>query len=704
MPVIRVPSVVTLAPMPLEEDPEWYRQWTAQEGRGPDLHVEVVGKSDAELPDTGSKPAAADSMYSSGKGIARGAPFSLRDYQEEAVKKVFGSWEAGHQAPLIVAPTGSGKTIIAAEIMAQLHDSGEYRSLFLAHRKELLDQTIEKMRLVSAELGVGLVKGKSNELGRNVTVASIQTVGHHRGSRLHELLEHGPYDLVFCDEAHHAVSQQWISVLNALREQNPQILIAGMTATPGRADGLALDQVFDTVAFERHLTDMIRDGWLVPPKGFRVDLDIDFDKVDRDNKNGDFVQSQLSKVMNTPRVNQAVVHSWMQYGFDRKTLVYAVDVEHADALCKEFNDAGYSAEMLHGKTKMRDRTGMLRRFREGTTKLLINVNVLSEGYDEPSAEAVLFARPTQSQSLYLQCLGRGLRLYPLKTECLVLDCVGNSSRHNLIQLSSLAGFDLDEPEDSSTKDEKERNTQDEDDLLVNTVGIRGHDVDLSQTMAHTRYKWRETEFGFVLQIPKIGYYLVAWHDKAKTKSTIEFYDQRPGKRDTPPRTVLQQPVAFEIAFGLVNGEMDRLFKARGMRKRDIPTEELPASDIETTFIDLEEGVDEDTHVPEAMVLKDAQWRTRPITDKQRHVLTKLGVKESSMPETVGEASDLISILHVRRDAKMRLPATQKQLAYLRLNHLPIIENMTKRQAAKLIWKHRKNILTEEDIRDVVGRK
>lgn len=687
--------------MPANQDEAFDRTWTEQEKGAPPLHVEVVGKSDAQAPESTAKPAVADDLYTSGDDIARGASFALRDYQEEAVRQVFGAWHSGYKAPLIVAPTGSGKTIIAAELMTRMHKKRKARALFLAHRKELLEQTVEKMRLVSARLGVGLVQSKSDELGRHVTVASIQTVGHHKGKRLQRVLDHGPYDIVVCDEAHHAVTDQWMRVLDTLKEQNPAVWIVGMTATPGRADGVALDRVFDTVAFERQLTDMIRDGWLVPPKGFRVDLNVNLDQVDRDSDTGDFVKSQLAKVMNTPQVNAAVVHSWMKYGFDRKTLVYAVNVEHAEALQQEFVDAGYKAELVHNKTKKRDREAILRRFREGRTQLLINCSVLTEGYDEPSADAILMARPTQSQSLFIQKIGRGLRLFPGKTDCLVLDCVGNSDRHNIVQLSSLAGFEPDHMEETERK--KKEGGEDEDEPIVSGVEIRGRDVDISRTMARTRYQWRETEFGFVLQIPRVGYYLVAWHDKAKTKATVEFYDQRPGRRDDPPRTVLQQPVAFEIAFGLVNSEMDRFFNARGKRKSAPEKEDPDPTEVETNFIDLDEGVDEDTHVPEAMMLRDAEWRNKPATDKQRALLIKLGVKERSIPETMGEASDLIGIMQVRRDAKMRLPATRKQLSYLRLNNLPIVKNMTKRQAARLIWKHRKNMLTQEDIDAVVGR-
>ena len=675
-------------------DPDFWHTWTRQPGCSTPLHIGLVGAAEAVAAPETLKSAATDKLpvlyvphTSEGS-----AAITLRDYQREAISAIDRSWNEGHTSPLMVLPTGTGKTIIAAAMMGLLFSRRGARSLFLAHRKELLDQTAAKMRLVSP-CRVGIVQGKRNELSRDITIGSIQTVGHHSGARLQTILDAGPYDLIVCDEGHHAVSTQWIRVLNALREQQEQLLgrvrLFGMTATPGRADGTALDRVFDDVAFERNFMDMVRDGWLVPPRGFRVTLDVDLDRVA--TRNGDFVSSQLGKVMNTPLVNEAVVRAWQEYGHDRKTLAFAVDVAHAHALRDCFSDAGYTAEALDGKTKPRERERILQRFRDGEVKLLINCEVLTEGYDDPSTEAILFARPTQSQALYIQSLGRGLLLWPGKTECLAIDCVGNTERHKPIQLANLAGL---VPENAATGRGGDGDGEEEesDDPEVVGANIRGEEVSLTGRSSSTRYQWCETSLGWVLQIPRIGYYLVAWTDTKRRTCTIRFFDRRPGRRDDPPRDVLKEPIVFEMAYGLVEAEMDRFFNARNRRhSRRRPGEEDDGHVPHASFVDLDDGLSEDMFLEQSM-LRDAEWRSNPASAKQAALLVKLGVKQKSLPQKMGEASDLIDILQVQKDAKMRVPATVKQLGYLRVHGFPVPPDMTKGAAAKIIWRHRKGFL------------
>jgi superfamily II DNA or RNA helicase len=670
----------------------FWHTWTVQPGDPVALHTSVIGGSDASA-DTPVqlRDASADVMPTQYLPT-RDRPVSalrLRDYQRDAAEAVWQAWARGCKAPLIVIATGGGKTIIAAELMSILFGVRFARSLFLAHRRELLDQTAEKVGIVSPHTQVGIVQGARNDLGRDITIASIQTLGHRSKKRLQALLDNGPYDLLVADEAHHSVSDQWEGVIAALREQNPEMLLLGMTATPARADGTALDSVFDEIVYEKNIFDLVDLGYLVPPKGFKVSLDLNLDSVKV--RDGDYVQKQLSKLMNTPPINRAIVQAWCEYGLDRKTVIFGVDVAHCQRLTEEFRAAGYAADHVNGAMKVRERKDVLQRFRDGETKILTNVEVLTEGYDDPSIEAVLFARPTQSHSLYAQCVGRGLRLFPGKTECLVLDCVGNSDKHRIVQLATLTGF---EPVDPVGEERGRGNGEDdeEDDDLARVLDadIRGEEVELTRRAQRARYQWRQTSIGWVLQIPRIGYYLVAWANRGKTKCVIRFYDQRPGRRDTAAQDVLSDPVDFDLAFGLVEGEMDRLFNAG--RRRDFRGHndgdhgEGPSM---LSFIDLDEGTDEALDVPEAWMLRDSEWRDRPATAKQLALLVKYGVKDGSLPALMGEASDLITIMHVERDAKMRLPATRKQIAYLHLNGLPMVN--TKGAAARAIWQHRKTV-------------
>jgi len=1236
-----MPDSVSVPEMDVTREPDVYRQWTRQPGTDDFLHTVVVGASGFQFRFPYSEATKAERAVE--VPIARtggGNVVKLRDYQEAAIQAIVDAWNSGAKAPLIVMPTASGKTLVAAELMARSFAATRRKCLFVAQREELLSQTIDKIRLVSPITRVGLVQAKNNEVGREITVASIQTIGHKSGTRLQKLIENGPYGMLIVDECfpsgtlvgdrpietikagdlvpsfdeetgtyceravtatmrriapqtmvrieageahviatethpfftrrgwvragdvdcgeevyislrqvrpsvgeatvatsqrsslrgmqadrngrtveavdgpvcavweagrageevalgtgaagagceeeslfvwarvdrvevcqqtglrghdalcpdghvynlevdqthtyiangfvvhncHHAVSPQHVRVIAALREANPGLLVMGMTATPGREDGIALDRVFDVVAYERNTVDMIRDGWLVPPKIFSQKIDVDLDKVATDGR--DYVGTQLSKVMNTPYVNRAVVEAWRKYGMDRKSLVFCCDVAHARAIAQEFLDAGYPAAHVDGTMKKKDRKKVLDDFREGKIKLLANcfdseteiltkrgwlrgdavrigdmsaavtldgavawepvthvvrrsrasgermmtiknqrldirvteghrmvfaeshlmrwkvaeaselllkratkatwlrlagtedvpglglseseaeflglfysdghlasgsrgiqiasansyrltlqpeieriltgcgfdwrrsersdgtaavyripvgsiggqlrrsgfhrlrlllsgdkilpsemlrMNVsefagfvrgmwlgdgtkfwrrpprrarsyeisntnkalldqiqalavtrgfaanirgprdngnaedgtphaplyvicirqrdwcvtnvekkrsfdveewgddrheevwcvtnqtgtvivrrngrpvvtgqcqlLTEGYDDPSAEGIVFARPTQSQALAIQILGRGLRLYPGKTECVVVDCVGNSEKHRPVQLASLSGFD---PERRfvggglKLDDEDEGDIEPEEELpeVIDARLGEGREVAFSARAKRSNYQWRETSVGWILQIPRIGYYLVAWSDKAHHMATIRFYDQRKGRRDDPAREVVRQPVDFEMAYGLVEGEMDRMFRAATSR-RSLP-EEDDTPPI-AAFVDLDEGVEED--MTEEYMLKDAGWRKNPITTSQRDALLKHGFKEKSLPETAGEASDMISIVRAERDMKMRLPATAKQIGYLRVHGLPVGEGMTKGKAASIIWKHRRD--------------
>lgn len=708
MTYVLMPKGVRLPWMATDNDPYFGLDWTHQPGQRTVLHTSVTNSS-TRAPLTHEAPKEAAPFEVPPGMLAGSHTVQLRDYQEEAVRSVMSAWHRGVKSPLIVCPTGVGKTIIAAKLMELGFWMLNERSLFVAHRKELLDQTVEKVCLVTnAMLTVGAIQAKRDEMHSVVTVGSIQTLGHKTLSRLKRYLDHGlaPGILVL-DEAHHAVSPQWLRVIEHLREVNPELRIVGLTATPGRADGTALDGVFDEVVFERNLFDMVQAGWLVQPRGFKVTLNVDLDKVA--TKQGDFVRSQLSKLMNTPHVNAAVVKAWQQYGHNRKTLVFAVDVAHANALSQEFSDAGYSSEYVDGAMKVRERTARLKRFREGETKVLVNVEIATEGYDDPSIEAILFARPTQSQSLYIQGSGRGLRLFPGKTECIIIDCVGNSEKHRLVQLASLAGFDPNESvgngKGGEPGDDEGLSGDNHGEPTVIGANIQGEEVELSRRPAKAKYQWRETSLGWVLQIPRIGYYLVGWSNKNHTKCIIRFYDQRPGRKTDPPREVLQQPVDFQLAYGLVEAEMDRIFMARGNRAtarnahggvyehgsdKEFKAKDEQHGAPEISFVDLEDGLQEDLFIDEDLLLKDRAWRTRPMSDRQSALLVKLGVKKKSLPATAGEASDLITILQIERDAKMRLPPTHKQIGYLKVNGLPMAK--TKGEAARYIWKHRKGVL------------
>jgi superfamily II DNA or RNA helicase len=690
-----MPYGLSIPEMKVDREPAWLKTWTVQPGTDGTLHIvtaAATGFRASDLP-MAAQTAAAQvvdvPMASSGAGRV----VQMRDYQNATIDGIRAAWEKGAKAPMIVLGTGAGKTLIAAELMSRIHQDSGAKCLFLAQREELLEQTIQKIRLVSPMTRVGLVQGKSDELGREITVASVQTLAHKDKKRLSALIASGPYKLLIVDECHHATTPSHEKVIDALREANPGLLICGMTATPGREDGVALDRIFDVIAYEKNTIDLIRDGWLVPPKIFSQEIDVDFANVG--TSGGDFVVTQLSKLMNTPHVRRAVVDAWRTKGQDRKSLVFSCDVEHAKALAQDFNDAGHPAASVDGKMKKSERRQVLSDFRTGKIKLLCSCVILTEGYDDPSAEGLVFARPTHSQTLAIQMLGRGLRLFPGKTECVVVDCVGNSEKHRPVQLATLVGFDPEKKFARSAglgKEEEEEGLGEEEmvieitDARLGKVGEIEFTARTARTILKSVYQWRETGLGWILQVPRIGYYLVAWSDKNKLLATIRFFDQRAGRKHQPPVEMVRQPVEFDMAYGLVEGEMDRIFRAHASRREDVPADEDLAPAV--SFVDLDEGTDEAITVNEDWMLKESLWREKNITEAQRALLVKIGVKAKTMPTLAGEASDLITIIRAERDMKMRLPATAKQIAYLRVKGFPFDETTTKGQAASFIWRHR----------------
>jgi superfamily II DNA or RNA helicase len=682
VPVVTVPEIVWLTPLRLLDHPPWTRQPDGEELFVGDL---MEPSEDAEA----SVSLAVREMAAFESGAPRIDGRKLRPYQEECVEAVFAAWKSGKKAPLIVMATGGGKSIVAAEIMRRLRAENlgfGYRIWFLAHRRELIDQIYRLVKLIAPEATCGIVQGARNDVGKFVTIASIDTLAGRRrfddatSGRNQNVpsITARPPDLVICDEAHHAVSNTWKNVIGWVREANPNALLLGMTATPARFDGTALDDVFDCIAYERNAFQLIADGYLVPPVGFRVNLNIDLDVIPTES--GEFKKAPLSKVMNQPAVNQAVVEGYQRYGNGRKLLTFCVDVAHARDLAQQFRSMGIASQHVDGTMKDADRAAVLLAFAEGKIRILTSCDVITEGYDDPSAQGALFARPMNSQVVYIQSLGRALRLHPSKRDALVIDCVGNSQKHQLVQLASLAGL-----ADITMGDGKAKPPGEE--VEIGEAALGGLDatrIDFRVLRQRaSKWSWRETRFGWTVSIPRIGYFLLAWASNDRRTADVKFHDMRDGKRDTPPM-VLSTAMDFEMAYGLVEQEIERLFTARTSRARikDKDEGELGAArDV------LDEGVSGELFSPEELMRSDANWRNNPTSDRQRAALVDIGVKPESVPGTAGEASDLFSVMTIERNAKQREPATPKQKAMivqLKLATYDEAQVMTKKQAGGLI--------------------
>lgn len=356
----------------------------------------------------------------------------LRPYQREALDAVHQARARGVSRQLISMATGSGKTVFAAHLIAE---TALPKTIFLVHRDELVRQSLVTLQRVNPNLSLGVVKADRDDLYANVVIASAQTLAVAK--RLERLREACPGELLLVsDEAHHDAAE---SRLRAIRTLDPALLV-GLTATPNRADKIGLDALYQEVVFHLPMLELIAMGKLSPLKGLRIDTETDIDAVH--TSHGDLAEGELADAIDTPGRNNLIVESYQRHCAGRtRTVAFCVNVRHAQSLAAAFNAAGIRAETIFGHTPADERVATLEAFHRGEIPVLVNVMVLSEGYDEPGIDCVLWARPTKSQSLYIQCIGRSARLSEDtgKADALIVDFVDSSSRHRLITLPVLAG-------------------------------------------------------------------------------------------------------------------------------------------------------------------------------------------------------------------------------------------------------------------------
>lgn len=364
---------------------------------------------------------------------------TLRPYQREAVDGVLRQWEE-HQSTLLVMPTGTGKTRVFSEVLALRSVHG--RALVLAHRDELLTQAARAMHR-DAGLSVEVEQAQSFASvhggllgGSDVVVASVQTLHKKRRQRWPK----DAFATVVVDEAHHAAAKSYRDILRHFETAK----ILGVTATPDRGDGVGLRAVFASVAFEYEIRQAIRDKWLSPIVQ-RAIYCADLDLSDVKSTRGDLSEADLQQALSVDKVLHQIAGPLVQEAGDRPTVVFTAGVQQAHALAGVLS--GYVGEskvgVVDGAMPKRERQEALDAYQQGRTQFMVNVGVLTEGFDAPHTACVAMARPTKSRALYAQMLGRGTRLAPGKDNCLVLDFVGNAGRHALVSAGDvLAGRPL----------------------------------------------------------------------------------------------------------------------------------------------------------------------------------------------------------------------------------------------------------------------
>lgn len=333
----------------------------------------------------------------------------LRPYQQECIDTIQAK---DHGRYLIQMTMGLGKTVV----FTNLPRKG--RMLILSHREELVRQPLKYF-----DCSTGVEMAGESSHGEEVVSASVQTM-------IHRLDRFGAedFDTIIVDEAHHAIAKSYQKVIGHFK---PRMLL-GFTATPNRADGAGLKGVFDEIIYKKDLRWGIQNGYLCDILCKRIDIGYDLSAVH--TRMGDYAPGELEKAMDGTA--DAIAQAYREHA-KGATLIFAVSVEQ----CHQIADRIEGAEVITGQTK--DRADVIRRFTAREIPCIVNCMVFTEGTDMPLVETVIIARPTQSDSLYAQMVGRGLRLHPEKKMLTLIDCVGVTGKASLCTAPSLLGVDID---------------------------------------------------------------------------------------------------------------------------------------------------------------------------------------------------------------------------------------------------------------------
>ena len=341
----------------------------------------------------------------------------LRSYQIKAIENLRYSFNTkGKKSPLLVMPTGAGKTVVFAAISKAISQN-EKNVLILVHRRELIDQASKKLKAIGVKHGIIAAKYKPKK--NNIQIASVQTLVRRLDNN------HFFPDYIIIDEAHHAAAGSWRKIIEHFKDAYK----IGCTATPIRLDGRGLADYFDDLVKGPGVAQLIKDNYLAPYKVFAPPLKLDLDRVK--TLGGDYQKKELEKKIDTVDIIGDAVQQYKKHADGLPAIAFCISIKHATDVCNKFKDAGYKAAIVHGEMKVDDRDEAIKGLGNGKIQILTSVDVISEGTDVPDVSAAILLRPTKSEGLYLQQVGRVLRPKPDKT-AIILDHVNSTRTHGFV--------------------------------------------------------------------------------------------------------------------------------------------------------------------------------------------------------------------------------------------------------------------------------
>jgi ATP-dependent helicase IRC3 len=339
----------------------------------------------------------------------------LRQYQQDAIQAIENKF-IDSDRQYIEMPTGSGKTITFLSFAAKHYSY----ILIIVPSKELLRQVYESALLFWSEDQISRKGAGFNEELSNVHIVIVNSL---RQKYVSEIAT-GEFELIIIDEAHHIQCESYKRAIKEITETQfitPKIL--GVTATPDRLDGLMIQELLYDCSYKVSIEKLIAENHLSDIEGYCIKTNVDLSDID--DHNGDFSITQLYKKLSTQTRNNLIVEICKCHMKDRKTLIFCINVDHAKEISALLNSLGLYSRAIFGDMCASERKSILDSFRSGEISFLCNCQLLTEGFDEPAIDGIIIARPTRSRSLFMQMVGRGLRKFPGKLECKIIDIVDN---------------------------------------------------------------------------------------------------------------------------------------------------------------------------------------------------------------------------------------------------------------------------------------
>lgn len=487
---------------------------------------------------------------------------TLRDYQQECLDAIHKFRGQGKYRLLLILPTAAGKTVIFTQLIKELiKELGKgVRIMIMAHTQELLEQADETLKLMAPDIKRGYVDGDHKEFNAQVVIASTQSACVDKNLKQ---LKAQDFDVLIFDECHHSGADGARKVINELGfGKGTKKLLLGFTATGFRGDDRGLGEIFEAAGYECSTKRLIDSGWLVPPVGYKIATDIDFSGLK--SVDGDFQPTSLAAFMNTPKMNKLIVESYISKASGLQAICFGVNVQHAKNLTSCFMAQGIAARFIDGEMPKKERARVIADYKAGKTMVLVNCQILTEGVNLPMCSAVIIARPTKSKGLYIQMVGRGLRKWPNKKSCVVLDF--SDKNHSLVSTSVLL-------DDAAEAKESKQNKKSLLHKLPDNLNPKFKAVILNHNLFDSSFAWVPNKDGSydMRGAEDVRIAIQRIYDK-EDRYCVMFYDEHGGRKR------LAQDVTFEWAFSVADAYAEKHRKLFTLSDLDAPWRDEPISE------------------------------------------------------------------------------------------------------------------------------